>query len=80
MLSDDLINIVLRYGEVGRRRRLSGVIYNIEAMMTSKPVTEDSVEISWDEWKEGLLRYNICKKQSLYQNIANYNRRQYELQ
>ena len=80
MLSDDLINIVLRYGEVGRRRRLANVLYSIEAMMTNKPVTVDSVEISWDDWKEGLLRYNICNKQSLYQKVANYNFNRFELQ
>ena len=70
MLSDDLINIVLRYGEVGRRRRLANVLYSIEAMMTNKPVTVDSVEMTWEDWKEALLRYNICNKQQLYEKIA----------
>ena len=70
MLPNDLINIVLSYGEVGRRKRLYEGICSIEAMMTNKPVAVDSIDFTWDEWKEGLLRYNICNKQPLYQKVA----------
>ena len=70
MLSDDLINIVLSYGEVGRRKRVYEIICSIEAIMTNKPVAADSIDLSWDEWNEALLRYNICNKQQLYEKIA----------
>ena len=70
MLCDNLINIVLEYGEVGRRRELAKDFSSIVAMMMNKPTTRTSVSLSLEEWKEAMLRYNICNKQPLYQQIS----------
>ena len=70
MLSDHLINIVLSYGEVGRRRELAEDFNSIVALMTNKPAKKESVNLSMKEWKEAMLRFNICNKQTLYEQIS----------
>ena len=70
MLSNHLINIVLEYGEVGRRRELAEDFSSIVAMMMNKPTKKTSVNLSMEEWKEAMLRYNICNEQPLYKQIS----------
>ena len=66
MLTDHLKNIVLDYGEVGRRRELAVDFADMMLLMRNKPCSRTSVSLSPKQWKEVLLRYKIRTRQYLH--------------